>query len=159
MKNYKKIIILSILFVAVAGFALAPASAAKTYKEVTKMDMWHNEDVEKNTKKYVVFVWKSKGTGGYNINKIYEKVNKAKTKKDYWGSAYVFTPKLKKTQYGGRIKVISETYKFTIKKRDSMKTVKTYTRTVKPTKKLYLKLPNHTWISNIKVTSKYKYKY
>jgi hypothetical protein len=31
MKNYKKIIILMVLFVAVAGFCLAPASAAKVY--------------------------------------------------------------------------------------------------------------------------------
>lgn len=146
-----------VLFVAVIGFTLAPANAAKTYKEVTKMDMWNNEYITKNTNKYTIFVWKSKGIGGYKINKIYEKVNKAKTKKDYWGSAYVYTPKLKKSQYGGRIKIISETYKFTIKKRDSMKTIKTYTRTVKPGKKLYLKLPNHTWISNIKVTGKYQY--
>jgi hypothetical protein len=38
-----------------------------------------------------------------------------------------------------------------------MKTIKTYTKTLKPRQKLFLKLPKNTWVSYIKVTGKYKY--
>lgn len=154
MKNYKKIIILMVLFVGIAGFCLAPASAAKTYTSVTKLSEWEGYSTIKQTKNHVINSWDYGYLGAkkYKINKIYVKIHD-----DQKGNVYVYSPKLKKTQKGGKLKVVSETYKITVRKADSYKFVKNYTKTVKPGKKLYLKLPKNSWISDIKVTSKYKY--
>jgi len=153
--KHKKIIILTVLFIAIAGFTLSPVSSAKTQTTVTKMDMWNNEYTLKDTKKYYLSKWKPEGYGGYPITNIYSKSYIINTKKSYWGDTYIYTSKLKKSHYGGAVKTKSEKYKITVRKRDSMKIVKTYTKTLKPGQKFNIKLPKGTWVSHIKVTSKY----
>jgi len=83
--NKKKIIILAILFVAVAGFALAPASAAtKTYKTgklyfKQESDKRHSvtpvKKINKNSEISAFYVY-PKGDSQYSRNTVYVRTNK-----------------------------------------------------------------------------------
>lgn len=155
-KKNKILIRLFILFVAFS-FSIQIASASETHTQTVKLNMWDNENMYSTNSHRWLTVWKTDDIGGYNVNKIYSKVLIKSNKPFKFGNTYVYTPKLKKTQYGGGIIVKSEKYKFTIKKRDSMKTIKTYTKTLRPGQKLKFKLPKNSWLSNIKITGKYQY--
>ena len=110
--NKKKIIILAILFVAVAGLALAPASeAAKTYKTgklyfKQEPDKRHSSFVTKKLNKNSAiwgFYVYPKGNSQYSANTVYVGTNKyIDTKPDYKPTKIVikFKKKVKgKTYY------------------------------------------------------------
>ena len=94
MKNYKKIIILSILFIAIAGFALAPASAVKTsdykYKVNYKSDVWGGGVIKNTpTKKVILY----SGFNGINLNPektIYKKGKYLKYKVTYTSHGTIY---------------------------------------------------------------------
>lgn len=157
MNKKNKILIGLFILVVVLSLTIQASSASKTHTQTVKLNMWDNENIYSTNSHRWLSVWKNDDIGGYPINKIYSKTYIKSNKPFKFGNTYYYTPKLKKTQYGGALIVKSEKYKFTIKKRDSMKTVKTYTKTLKPGQKLFLKLPKNTWVSYIKVTGKYKY--
>jgi hypothetical protein len=129
-------------------------------KITTKMNYFENDGViVKETKNYDLEIWKSKKEGAYPTNKIYVKIFSKEYTKKLGVRGYIYTPKLKKTQNGGKLITKSETYKITICKQDSFKVVKKYNKTLKPGQKLKLKIPKNSWVFKIDVIDKYSGKW